>query len=153
MWNVKKSHRTRHAVEPSGLACTLNELLSLCAFVVHVLVIWKILFTELSDLLNADIFHSSITLMKNYHKLHQKNLSVLGSCHTLGFSKFQILFKSLNFITGKKYSELFFLTQQINFIHFQYDVCQKLSHRLSPIILSVFFFGTISANVNSEKGK
>lgn len=153
MWNVKKSHRTRHAVETSGLACTLNELLPLCAFEVHVLVIRKILFTELSDLLNADIFHSSITLMKNYHKLHQKNLSVLGNCHTLGFSKFQILFKSLNFITGKKYSELFFLTQQINFIHFQYDVCQKLSHGLSPVILSFFFFGTVSANVSSEKGK
>lgn len=64
MWNVKKSHQTCHAVEPSGLACTLDELLPLCAFVVHVLVIWKILFTELSDLLNADIFRSSITLMK-----------------------------------------------------------------------------------------
>lgn len=138
MW--KKCHWTYHALEPIGLACTSDGLLSLWAFVAHVLVMWNILFTELSDLSNAGTFHSSLTLMKHYHKPHQKNLSVLGSCHSLRLPKFQVLLKSLNFITGNKYSELFLLTQQINFIHFQYNVCQKLSHRLSIILFSFFLF-------------
>lgn len=126
----KKCRWTCRALEPIDLACTLDGLLSLWAFVAHLLVTWNILFTEFSDLSNAGTFRSSLTLMKNYHKPHRKNLSVLGSCHSLRLSKFQVLLKSLNFITGNKYSELFLLTQQINFIHFQYYVCQKLSHRL-----------------------
>lgn len=39
MW--KKCHWTYHALEPIGLACTSDGLLSLWAFVAHVLVMWN----------------------------------------------------------------------------------------------------------------
>lgn len=90
-----------------------------CRNLAHALVIWKLLFTKLSDLPNVDKSFFSVnrvTLMKNYHKPHQKNLEVLGICQGLGFSRFWVSLVSLNFIFGNKYSQLLFLNWQIHFI-------------------------------------